>query len=150
MRAYTAGGPNASASSNHTMVDVIASTTVRPRIYQFVIGNSATPADNGGMYYLARWTTSAGTAGSSPTPLAIDPADVAAIATAGITHSGEPTYASTQLAQIPLNQRATYTWNSYQPGYEFVNPATATTGIGLFLSSANTSIASNGQLWWFE
>lgn len=149
MRAYTVSGPNATGTANKTLLTVIASTSVRPRIYDIVIGNSATPADQAAKLALTRWTTSAGTAGSSPTPLAVDPADVAAVATAGITHSAEPTYAATNLLTVSQNLRATFRYVA-QPGQEFVNPATATTGLGLQLVSATATSVMDGCVWWYE
>lgn len=90
-----------------TLGNVIGSSAVRPRVYEFDVGSAATPADQAANFVLAR-TTAAGTAGSSPTPLPIDNQEVAAVCTAGITHSSEPTYASTFLFQVPLNQRASF------------------------------------------
>jgi hypothetical protein len=149
MRGYTVSGPNAAGTANKTLATVIASTTVRPAIFDVVVGCSATPADQAAKLAITRWTTSAGTAGSSPTPNPLDPADIAATATAGITHSAEPTYASTNLLQIPMNQRATFRWVA-SPGYELKNPATATTGLGLQLVTATASTAFDGQVFWFE
>jgi hypothetical protein len=149
MRAYGVSGPNASGAATKTGATVVASATVRPRVYEAIIGNSATPADQAALYALTRFTA-AGTAGSSPTPIAVDPGDVAAVATAGITHSAEPTYAATDLLQIPLNQRATHRWVAWQPGYELMAPATAANGIGARLVSASASLASNFNLFWYE
>jgi hypothetical protein len=148
MRAYSVSGPNASGSATKTAVTVISAATVRPRIYDVVIGNSATPADQAATYALTRFTA-AGTAGSSPTPNPVDPGDVASVATAGITHSAEPTYASTDLLQVPLNQRATFRWVA-NPGYELVAPATAANGIGARLVSATSALATNVSVFFFE
>lgn len=149
MRGYSAIGSNASATADHTLVNVIASTTVRPRIFEYKIGCSAAPADYAGHFRLGRFTA-VGTAGTNPTPQALDSSDVAAIATAGAGHSAEPTYtAGATLDQVSLNQRATWRWVA-APGYELVCPATANNGIGLYLHAVGSATVFDGQINWFE
>ena len=147
-RGYTANGPNASGSATKTGVALIASASVRPRLFDLIIVNSATPADQAALYAVTRFTA-VGTAGSSPTPSPNDPADVAAVATVGISHSAEPTYSAVDLLQIPLNQRASFRFVA-SPGYELVAPATANNGLGSRLVSATAALASNFQAQWFE
>jgi len=148
-RGYSVSGPNASGSATKTMATIISATTVRPKIYQIIIGSGAVPADQAGIYTATRFTT-VGTAASNPTPLPTDPGEVASIATAGITHSGEPTYtASSDLLTIPLNQRATYTWTASH-GYELVAPQTANNGIGVRLLSATTALVQYAQVFFYE
>jgi hypothetical protein len=147
-RAYSVSGVNASGSATKTIVTVIASATVRPRLFDVTLGSSASPADQAALYAITRFTA-VGTAGTSPTPIALDPGDVAAVATAGSAHSAEPTYASTDLLQIPLNQRATFRYVS-SPGMEFLAPATSANGIGVRLVSATTALVENGSGIWFE
>lgn len=149
MRAYSVSGPNASGSATKTMVTIIGSTTVRPRVFDLVLGSQATPADQAAEYAVTRFTA-AGTAGSSPTPLPLDPGDVAAVAAAGITHSAEPTYtANTDLLVINLNQRATFRWVA-SPGYELVGPATANNGLGTRLVAATTALVNWANVFFFE
>lgn len=149
MRAYSVSGPNASGAATKTLVTVIGSTTVRPRVFDLIIGTQASPADQAAEYALKRFTA-VGTAGSSPTPLPLDPSDVASIATAGITHSAEPTYtAGGTLVDINLNQRATFRWVA-SPGMELVGPATASNGIGLQLVAATTALVAYGNVFFFE
>ena len=148
MRAYSVCGPNATGSALKTAVTVIASATVRPRIYDLVVGNQNTPVDQSGLYAVTRFTA-AGTAGSSPTPTVLDPNDVAAIATNGISHSAEPTYAATDLLQIPLHQRSTMRYVTAQ-GFEFLAPATAANGLGVRLVASTAAFVSNVSAFWFE
>lgn len=150
-RAYAINGPSATGTANKTAVSLVGGTTVRPRVYEFAAGITTAPnsTDQQLEFGIGRWTTSAGTAGSAPTPLAIDPGDVAAIATAGITHSGEPTYASTYLMDQAMNQRAMFRWVAV-PGFEFVNPATATTGIGLKNIAITATSIMTGTIMFFE
>lgn len=149
MRAYSVSGPNASGSATKSMVTIIASTTTRPRIYEVILGSQATPADQAAQYALTRFTA-VGTAGSNPTPLPLDPSNVASIATAGITHSAEPTYtASSDLLTVGLNQRATFRWVA-SPGRELVCPATAANGIGARLVAATTALVQWANVFFYE
>lgn len=148
-RGYSVSGPNASGSATKTMVTVISATTVRPRIFDLVLGSQATPADQAAEYAVSRFTA-VGTAASNPTPLPTDPSDVASISTAGITHSVEPTYTASQdVLVINLNQRATFRWVA-SPGYELVAPATATNGLGARLVAATTAMVEWANVFFFE
>lgn len=131
MRGYMVNGPSATGTANKTAVSIVGGTTTRLRIGEFSVGLTTAPnsTDQQLEFGIGRWTA-AGTAGSAPTPNPVDPADVASTGTAGITHSAEPTYASTYFLDNAMNQRAMFRWVAV-PGYEFVNPATATTGIAL-------------------
>ena len=148
-RAYSVSGPNASGSATKSLVTIIAATTVRPRLFDIILGSQASPADQAAQYAVTRFTA-VGTAGSNPTPLPVDPGDVASTATAGISHSVEPTYtASTDVLSISLNQRATFRWVA-SPGFELVAPATATNGLGLRLVAATTAMVQWGNVFFFE
>lgn len=150
MRGYSVSGPSATGTANKTAVTVVASATVRPRVYEFTIGTKTDPntTDQQLEWAIGRFTA-AGTAGSAPTPNPVDPGDVAAVATAGITHSAEPTYASTYLMNIAQNQRAVFRWVAV-PGYEFVAPATAANGIGLKNVAITATAIVTGNLAWME
>lgn len=132
------------ASSFKTAAGIVAATTTRGAIYHFNLGTTGTAADGVLEWRLARFTA-AGTS-TSVTPVALDPADPAAILTAGSNFTGEPTYtANTSLFDQGLNQRATYTWIAV-PGGELLIPATASNGIGLAalssVSPAYTGVAN--------
>ncbi len=132
MRAYTVNGPSATGTGLKTAVTIIASSTARPAIFEFSVGLTTAPnsTDQQLDFAVQRFTV-AGTAASNPTPLPVDPSDVAAVATAGITHSSEPTYTSTGiLFENAMNQRAMFRWVAV-PGYEFKTPATTANGIGV-------------------
>lgn len=131
MRGYTVNGPSATGTASKTAVTIIAASTVRPRIYEYIVGLTTAPnSTDQQLEYAAGRTTTAGTAGSNPTPNPVDPADVASTATAGITHSAEPTYASTYFDDLAMNQRAQFRFVA-NPGYEYVIPATASNCFGL-------------------
>lgn len=140
-RGYMVNGPSASGTGSKTALTIIAASTVRPRIAEYHVGITTAPfgTDQQLEYGVGR-TTTAGTAGSNPTPNPVDPGDVASTATAGITHSAEPTFASTYLIDQPQNQRAKDRWIA-QPGYEFVIPATANNCFALKnISIANAAV----------
>lgn len=150
-RAYVVNGPSATGTANKTAVSIVGGTTVRIRVAEFSVGMTTAPnsTDQQLEFGLGRWTTSAGTAGSAPTPNPVDPADVASVATAGITHSAEPTYASTYFMDQALNQRAMFRHVAI-PGFEFVNPATATTGVGLKNIAVTATTVVLGTILFFE
>ena len=115
---------------NTTVGGLTSATTIRPSIYDIVIGSEATPADQAARFIFQRYTV-AGTS-TAVTPQALDPADPASLlaVTTGQNHSAEPTYtANAIMLPIALNQRATYRWVA-APGGEIVMPATAANGIG--------------------
>jgi len=120
-----AGDTNTAAT---TMWGVTSAATVRPSIYDIIIGSVATPADNSFHYRMGRYTA-AGTS-TAFTPVSLDPADPASLASAGVNHSAEPTYtANAYLLDIAGNQRACVRWIA-APGGELKMPATAANGIG--------------------
>ncbi len=148
-RKYAAIGA-AAVGTNVTILTLISATTIRPKLYQVLIGCSATPADQATRFYIGR-VTGAGTAAGNFTPMAMDPADPASLATAGQgTFSGEPTYTSNaQQAQISMNQRATVSWVANQ-GYEIICPATGSNGVGLRSSAATGTAVHDASIWWDE
>ena len=149
-RGYTLNGPSATGTANKTALTVIASASVRPRMFEFSVGLTTAPnsTDQQLEFAVGRFTA-VGTAGASPTPLAIDPGDVAAISTGGITHSAEPTYATGYLMDMAMNQRAMFRWVAV-PGFEFVGPAVAGNGIGLRNVGITATSVVLGTAMWME
>ncbi len=137
-RRYSGNGDQA-VGTNATVLGLTSATTVRPKLYDLIIGCGATPLDLATIFHLERYTV-AGTS-TSFTPIALDPGDPAALAAYGYNHTVEPTYtASSILMKLSLNQRATFRWVA-SPGGELVLPATAANGIGLqSQSSGGTAI----------
>lgn len=128
----SAGTQQAMTTTYKTLWDLTAATgatTLRKAwIYDVTFGTDGTPADNSVSYVINRQTT-AGTR-TSATPAPLDAGDAAALITAGVNTTIEPTItAATQLLEIATNQRATYRWVA-APGGELVVPATNTTGLG--------------------
>ena len=132
-RRYSGLGDQA-AATNATVIGLTSASTIRPMIYDLLIGCGATPLDLATIFHLERYTV-AGTS-TAFTPIALDPADPAALAAYGSNHTVEPTYtAAAHLLAFSLNQRATWRWVA-APDSELKCPATAANGIGLQIQSS--------------
>lgn len=141
MRKYN-GYSNATntASTTVPMFTITGATTFRLRLYDFISGSDASPADNAAKFSFRR-ISSNGTTLATVTPNALDPADPASLAVYTTAWSVNPTItASSDLLQIPHNQRATVRWVAAPDG-ELVVPATS--GAGLALMAVVTSSAVN-------
>lgn len=150
-RGYSVNGPSASGTANKTAVTIIAAATVRPKIFEFAAGLTTAPnsTDQQLEFALQRFTA-AGTAASAPVALPVDPGDVAALTTAGITHSVEPTYTATGiLFDQAINQRGMFRWVA-QPGFELMAPATVANGIGLKNVAITVAAVMLGTIMFFE
>ena len=135
-RRYTGNG-SAASGANKTALNLISAATIRPSLYDLVIGSVATPADAAVKWHVQR-TTAVGTEGSGFTPIALDPGDPASLADYAVAHSSEPTYTSNAvLLQISMNQRNSFRWVA-APGGELIAPATANNGLGCKTSSVST------------
>ncbi len=122
------------AASNASIISVTSASTIRPELYEFLLGCGATPGDLASILHIERFTVAGTSTGF--TPIALDPADPAALAAGGSNHTVEPTYtASAILYKLSLNQRATYRWVA-APGSGFKAPATAANGLGLQFQSS--------------
>lgn len=126
------------ASTTASLGSITADAT-RPRrirLYYFMIGSGATPAENAFELRMRR-ITAAGTS-TAVTPVALDPASAATEFDAGENHTVEPTYTSnSELHAMAFNQRSTVQW--YAPPYgEIVIPATASNGVGFDTPTAAT------------
>lgn len=127
-RRYSSDG-NQNAAASTTILGLTSAATVRPKIYELIFGSAATPADNAFNMQLIRYTA-AGTA-TGVTPQAHDPADPAALASAGENHTVEPTYTSgANVLTFSINQQATFRWK-VPPEEGIIAPATAANGLGL-------------------
>ena len=134
---------------NTTLGAINGVTTVRPKIYDFIIGSSAAPADNAAKYVLQRFTA-LGTS-TAVTPVALDPGDPAALAAAGQAHTVEPTYTASAIClQVAFNQRATWRWVA-APGSEIVLPANTTNGVGILVTAVSGgSVLTDGTIYYEE
>lgn len=132
------------ASSAKSVMGLVSATTVRPRLYDLVIGSGDSPADNATKFQIKRFTA-VGSA-TTVTPQALDPNDPAALASCRDAYTGEPTYTSGALLHaISMNQRNTFRWVC-APGGEIVCPATANNGVAVFSSGSTAAIAYQAVL----
>jgi hypothetical protein len=122
-----AGAQNTLTTTYKSAISGVSSSTVRrQKIFDLLIGAGGTPADNILQWDISR-VTAAGT-NTAVTPVPLDPADAAALTTAGQNHTVEPTVtASTSLFNEYVNQRTAYRWMAV-PGAELVFPATSAAG----------------------
>lgn len=126
-RRYSCVGEDTN-TANTTPIEIRSATTIRPRVYDIVIGSDATPADNCCQYDFQR-TTTVGSGGSAGTPQLLDPGDPAALSSYRIADSVEPAYtASAVMLSVATNQRATFRWVAAPMG-EIILPAAAN-GLG--------------------
>jgi hypothetical protein len=131
VKKYAVNGLSASGTGPQTAMTIIGSSTIRGLVSEFTVGMRTNPnATDQQVRFAIGTTTTTGTAGSNPTPKPLDPADpVAAVATAGITHSAEPTYAATYFMDMDINQRGLFRWVA-EIGFELGGSATTSNCIG--------------------
>jgi len=132
------------------MVAGVSATTIRPGVFEFVIGCAAAPADAASNWRLHRFTV-AGTSGSAPTPEPDDPADPASLVTGGSgVYGAEPTYTAGKiLFQISLNQRQSFHFATLIE-YAMRAPATAANGWGLKTLASTVTTTHECFLKWQE
>ena len=147
-RRYSGYGSDTNTAAT-SQISLTSTAAIRPRIYDFIVGSAATPADNAGEWVWRR-TTAAGTS-TAFTPVALDPGDPAAAGLVGVNHSVEPTYtAAADLLHFAINQRATFRWVAAPLG-ELILPATAAAGAGLLaVSVGGSAVAYQYQVFWEE
>lgn len=141
------------SSSNKTVGTLIAAATVVPRLYDFTISASGTPADNALVWTWQRMTADGTGTSVTPRSISYSPgivAPVAALCTAKSNYTVEGTYtASTELFSQGINQRAAYRWVA-APGGELVVPAVAAAALGLLTKSAGYTGQADATYHWQE
>lgn len=134
-RAYFIYGQAAVSSPTKSLVSLSSTSAIRPSIYDFYLGSSATPADNALLWKMQRHTAP-GT-NTAFTPIALDNGDPAATATSGYAHSVEPTYtANAFLFWLALNQRASHR-AILDPNRPLTSPGTGSNGVSTFVVHAS-------------
>jgi hypothetical protein len=150
MKTYSVQGLSASGTSLKTAANIIGSTAIRPLINKLSFGCRTNPNSTDQQVQVQVGnTTAAGTAGSSPTPKPDDPQDVAAVCTAGITHSAEPTYGSTFFIDTDINQRASKDFY-FEDGRELAGAATASNGIAAKMAAVTAALQLSAVVRWRE
>lgn len=150
MKEYTVPGLSASGTINKTAFNIIGSTAIRPLVNYILIGFRTNPNTTDQQVEVQVGnTTAAGTAGSSPTPKPRDPQDVAAVATAGISHSAEPTYGAAFFLDFDLNQRSSKEF-VFDIGKELAGSATASNGVASKMAGVTAAIVMSANVGWKE
>jgi hypothetical protein len=140
-----------------TVASVTAATATlgRARVFGFNYGADGPPnATDCTIGYDWSKCTSAGTAGTTVTPNALDPANSRASGqVCGINHSAEPTYTGTNVITTAtgsvwgdsLNQRVSRSWFTTDPDSMFMIPATNVNGLGFrgFSPTFNAGIVAS-------
>jgi hypothetical protein len=140
MNAYATFCRDVASAANTPLILVSSDGTVRPHVYDIILGSNDTPADQAAEFTVQRNTTN-GTGGTSVTPEPLDPLSVAAssVSTAGAYSTTNPTItANTEMLQISLNQRATFRWVA-SPGSELKAIATTTNGIIIEIQASTST-----------
>ena len=151
MGRYSLDGQDTNTAGT-TILYMIGDTTIRPRVYDLILGSDATPADNAAEYVLQRISAEHGTpGGSAVTPRPLDFDDPASVVTAVEAPTGEPTYtADVIVLQWAQNQRATFRWVA-APGGEIVVPALAGDGVGIqCITIAGAAVNTNAMMHFME
>ena len=129
-------------STTATTLTLERGASARFKVYDFTSGfGLASPSDNLLLVTCQRFDTDDGTAGTSPTPNALDPADGVSLTTAQYNHSIEPSsYVADGEVVGPFGQhmRATYRWVA-APGKEIVVANVAAEGVGFFADHASAT-----------
>lgn len=142
------GVHRAAAGTNLTILALESSATVVGKIAQLIVGSDATPADIATRYDALRHTT-AGAAGTAVVEKPTDPQAAAASCNLRGGTMTEPTYEADFLLEIPLNQRATFTWIA-NPGRELRTTVGTANGIGVRSISSGGTPNTNCTLAWDE
>lgn len=139
MKKYSIQGLSASGTGPKTAGNFIGSSAIRPLLAEVTFGVRTNPnATDQQVEFAISNFTAAGTAGSSPTPKPLDPQDVAAVCTAGISHSAEPTLGA-NFMDADMNQRGLYRWVA-EPGFEIAGAATAANGISTRMVAVTAAV----------
>jgi len=130
-RSYSVFADNIAAQNSATVpqAQIVSAATVRPRLYDLMLGSPSTPADQAASWVIKRSST-ASTGGTAVTPSPIDPADPPSLSAAMVAPSMSAPTLGVVLLQWAQNLRATFRWVA-APGKELVAPATAANGLTL-------------------
>lgn len=107
MRCSGASG-DVTGAATKTIIALISTSTRYGEIEQIIFGSSATPADAVAKFAL-REITAAGTS-TAGTTFNLDRNGGAPSCLIKVNYTAEPTYASGNLFEIDVNQRATFPW----------------------------------------
>jgi hypothetical protein len=144
MRCAAASG-NVTGAATKTVIAIYSTAVVMAELEQIIFSASGTPADAVALFAIRSLTAADGT-GTAKTEFNLDRNGGAPSCTTKADYSVEPTYASGNMIEIAINQRATFPW-TLPPG---VKTAIGTAnGIGIQMISG-PAVAWNLTLIWTE
>jgi hypothetical protein len=141
--------------TNLTLLQICTTNTgspsIRPEIYDLVIGSEATPGDQACKVDVARSTGQGTTPVAAIGPNALDPSYPTSLAIANMGAWGvEPAYtANSTLLRIDVNQRATFRWVA-APESGLIVPATQQNGLGIRSIASTAAYAMDVTALWME
>ena len=147
MASFTAVHTKTTSAVGHALV-LRSDGGVKPLLYEIVVGNSVTPADNAGEYRVIR-TSDAGTTPIAVTEGQLDPDSAPPLVVAnGGDFATDPSEAGGSLLGIPLNMRATFRWVTNTKPIMGVN--TANNGLALDVVAQSSAFLLTTTLMWDE
>lgn len=138
-------------SSYKTLVTVTATSGSlrRGKVNMISVGTDGAAANNSMVWDVSR-QTAVGTA-TSVTPNALDPADVACLATSQANATAEGTVtANSSVWNCGINQQLSYVWQAVPDRGELVFPATAANGFALRAKSGAYTSTATGAFQFIE
>lgn len=136
------------AGTNLTILALESAAASVGKIHQAIVGSDSTPADIATRFDFVRHTV-AGTGGTAVVEKPTDPQSPAAACNLRGGTMTEPTYEADMLEEVPLNQRATFTWIA-NPGRELRTTIGTANGIGFRCISSGGTPNVNLSLMWDE
>lgn len=132
-----------------SVLSVIATTAVRPRINHIVISSSSAPNDYSAHFHFQRFSAD-GTADNAITPKPLDFADAASVTTSNGTYTAEPTVTADEIMlNVAHNQRGTWQFVPV-PGNEIIIPALAGDGIAMVCKAVSTQFTEEVTIYFQE
>jgi hypothetical protein len=147
MKRYGVAGISNLQAAPATIIGITGASTVRPVLYDLIIGNATAVAAQALVVGVFLYTA-AGTS-TAVTPALLMANDVVAQCTAGQTHTVEPTYTGAAILSIPLNAQASFRFVCAPYG-EIVGAATTANGIGVKVTSSTATLQENATANFWE
>ncbi len=130
------------------LLALVSNGSVKPKLFEIVIGTSITPTDNAGEYRIIR-TNASSTGPQTVTEVSLDPDGTAIrVVAEGGTMTTDATETGGALLVIPLNMRATFRWVTNTKFIQGVN--TADNGLALDVVAQSSAFLTHATMMWEE
>jgi hypothetical protein len=151
------GNQSTAASTYKTCAQLqqgTATAVKRGKVFELLLGVNSNPnaTDTYLQFDVSRITATGAGAFTSWTPTSLDPADSAAVLTAGINATAEATAitANSSLFNEGINQRASVRWVASQESQMMVLPSVLNNGLTLRAQSSTFTSSFTGQMTYQE